>query len=42
MEDLLAHRVISPRLVHPEDAAKFRMEMTVIKEPSQEEPDADV
>ncbi len=33
MESLLARRIVSPRLVHPEDAAKFPMEMTVV-EPS--------
>ena len=33
MESLLARRIASPRLVHPEDAAKFRMEMTIV-EPS--------
>lgn len=35
LESLLAHRIVSPRLVRPEDAAKFRMEVTII-EPSEE------
>ncbi len=29
-ERKLTHKVLSPRLVHPEDAAKFRMEMTIL------------
>lgn len=33
MESRIAHRIASPRLVHPEDAAKFRMEMTPIEPP---------
>lgn len=41
MESLTAQRIISPRLVHPEDALKFRMEMAVT-EPSQESSDAGV
>jgi prevent-host-death family protein len=29
-ERKLTHRILSPRLVHPEDSAKFRMEMTIL------------
>ncbi|MBI4318236.1 MAG: type II toxin-antitoxin system Phd/YefM family antitoxin [Chloroflexi bacterium] len=41
MERLATHRIVSPRLVHPEDAAKFRLNMTVL-EPSREDPHAGV
>ena len=40
MERLIAHRIASPRLVHPEDAAQFRMQMTVVEPSSQQESDA--
>jgi prevent-host-death family protein len=29
-ERKLTHKILSPRLVHPEDSAKFRMEMTIL------------
>ena len=32
MEGLRAHRIVTPRLLHPEDADKLRMEMTVVEE----------
>lgn len=41
MEGLTAHRMLSPRLVHPADADRFRMRMTVV-EPPQERSDAGV
>jgi prevent-host-death family protein len=41
MEGLSAHKIVSPRLVHPEDAEKFRMRMTTVKS-AQEGTDADV
>ena len=41
MEARLTYRVVSPRLVHPEDASRFVMEMTV-SQPAQDEPDASV
>ena len=40
MEGLLAHRMPSPRLVQPEDAAKFQMKMSVVERGSEERPDA--
>lgn len=42
MEGLLAHRIASPRLVHPEDAARFQMDMTVVDGEPKETPDAGV
>jgi len=41
MESRVFHRIVSPRLVHAEDAAKFRMELTII-EPQADKPDAQV
>jgi prevent-host-death family protein len=41
MERLVAHRIVSPRLVNPKDAEKFRMKMTVA-EPGQEKYDAEI
>jgi len=41
MEKQITYRFASPRLVHPEDAAHFRMEMSTI-EPSGVTSDADV
>lgn len=41
MERAMTPRFVSPRLVHPEDALEFRMEMAVI-EPSRESSDAGV
>lgn len=41
MESLVEHRVVSPRLVYPGDAANFRMEMTVTG-PFEEKPDAGI
>lgn len=38
MESLIARRIASPRLVHPEDAEHFQVEMTVV-DPMQEQPD---
>lgn len=42
MESSLAHKVVSPRLVHPEDATKFRMDMTVIGNSTERTPDANL
>jgi prevent-host-death family protein len=42
MEQGRVHRVLSPRFVNPEDAAQFRMEMTVIDEEPEEPTDAAV
>ncbi len=33
MERMLVSRIASPRLVHPEDAERFRMEMTLVNKP---------
>lgn len=33
MESAATLRIASPRLVHPEDAEKFRMETTVLESP---------
>lgn len=41
MEGRLAHRLVSPRLVDPKDAEKFRMKMAVV-EPSRDNSDADL
>ena len=30
MEDMFTPRLVSPHLVHPEDAARFHMEMTTV------------
>lgn len=41
LESLMALKIVSPRLARPEDAAHFKMQMTVV-ETSQEEPDAGI
>ena len=35
MEGMVAHRMNSPRLVHPEDAALFQMELTILESPEE-------
>ena len=39
MEGLITHKMVSPRLVNPEDAARFHMEMTAADEKPAEKPD---
>ena len=41
IEGRAVHRVPSPRLVHPGDAATFRMEMSAV-EPARESSDAEI
>ncbi|HEY8744280.1 MAG TPA: type II toxin-antitoxin system Phd/YefM family antitoxin, partial [Chloroflexota bacterium] len=41
MEGIVAHRMSSPRLVRPEDAARFQVEMTML-ESTEQEPRADL
>lgn len=41
LEGLTARRIASPRLVYPDDAAKFRMEVTKV-DPTLDKPDAGV
>jgi prevent-host-death family protein len=41
LEERRVPRIVSPHLVHPEDAAKFRMEMTRVS-PAPRESDAEV
>ena len=39
LEQLLTPKIMSPRLAHPEDAAKFQMEMSTL-EPERDAPNA--
>ncbi len=35
LESEWGHRLVSPRLAHPEDAERFTMEMTVVESPGE-------
>lgn len=41
MEGMVVHRLQGPRLVHPDDAELFQMEMTILESP-EEAQDADI
>jgi prevent-host-death family protein len=41
LESELGHRLVSPRLAHPEDAERFKMTMTAVKSPG-EQTDAEI
>jgi prevent-host-death family protein len=36
LESGLSHQIVSPRLVHPEDAERFKMAMSVIESPGEQ------